>query len=135
MPDDKLKKENWMIKYLFNGTNDKHIFPYLYKVFLDDKMFTKATFELRQIHQQYKYHPQYLLTGYFGKVIIHIVLPIKKPKKKVYLQMPPILEIQKEKLDYEIEKIDLSDTENKKWDMSFKFSSNMKPTELKYSDN
>lgn len=37
--------------------------------------------------------------------------------------MPPILEILSERDVYDLEKIDLCDTENKKWDMSFSFNS------------
>ncbi len=119
MPDNKLNKEAWMIKYLFADSVDNHLFPYIYQVFLDDKIMAESVFELRQLYVQHKYHPQYLLTAYFGKSIIHIVLPIKKPKKKIYINMPPVTEILSSRENYDVEKIDLSDTFNKRWDMTF----------------
>ncbi|WP_157686652.1 HNH endonuclease [Nonlabens sp. Hel1_33_55] len=119
MPDKKLKKEQWMKHLLFSDNVTKQIFPCMYQIYTDQMIFPEPYFELKQLAVQHKYHPQYLLIAYFGKTMLEIVLPIKKPKNKIVVNMPPILEIQGVRKTYEVEKIDLSNNENKRWNMTF----------------
>jgi hypothetical protein len=126
MPEKVLKKENWMKNLLFKEEIDKQIFPCMFKIFTDDIIFPTPIFELKRLSVHHKYHPQYLLIAYFGKTIVEIILPIKKPKKKIVINMPPIIEIQSARQLYEVEKIDLCTTENAKWDMTFKIQTNSK---------
>ena len=114
-----LHKESWMKQPLFTEEVDKQIFPCMYQIFTDKIIFPTPIFELKRLTVHHKYHPQYLLIAYFGKTMVEIILPIKKPKKKIVINMPPILEIQSPRKRYEVEKIDLCNSENKKWDMTF----------------
>ena len=132
MPEEVLQKESWMKQHLFKEEIDKQLFPYMFKVFTDKIIFPKPIFELKRLAVHHKYHPQYLMIAYFGKTMIEIVLPIKKPKKKIVINMPPILEIQGARQHYEVEKIDLCDTENTKWDMTFTLQINNMSKDIKF---
>lgn len=119
MPNEILEKENWMINYLFQEDLDSKIFPIVYLIHLDDKEMLKPYFELYKHNNGNKYRPKYLLTAYFGKAIIHIILPIKKPKKKIYINLPSIHKILTPRNNYNIELLDLSKNINEKWNCTF----------------
>ncbi|RDK89214.1 HNH endonuclease [Marinirhabdus gelatinilytica] len=133
MPEEVLKKESWMKQHLFREEVDKQLFPCMYQIFTDEIIFPTPIFELKRLSVHHKYHPQYLLIAYFGKTMVEIILPIKKPKKKIVINMPPILEIQSVRQRYEVEKIDLCATENAKWDMTFNFQLKNKGKEVDFS--
>jgi len=121
MPDEILNKEDWMKEYLFKEEVDKHIFPYIFQIFTNKIIFPSPVFELKTLTAPRKFHPKYLLIAYFGKTVIEFILPIKKIRNRIVLNMPPVLEIQSPRPVYSIEKIDLSSNNNTKMDMYFDF--------------
>lgn len=126
MPDNILTHEKWMIEYLFKDKPDNKIFPIIYMIFMDDGVFKEPFFELRRYNGKFKYHPKYILDAYFGKAIIQIILPIDVPNENVFIQLPPITQIQSPRSEYQVEKVDLSSNNNEQRDWSFTLDFNTK---------
>ncbi|WP_421803951.1 HNH endonuclease [Flagellimonas sp.] len=128
MPDEILDAERWMVDYLFMKEVDHKIFPFIYLIFLENKIIQKPYFRLLRVRSPLPSHPKYMVLACFGKSLLQIVLPINDPKKEVVIHLPKFMPIVGPKETYEMEKIDLEDTMIEHRDWTFKLTvKKMKP--------
>lgn len=132
MPEEILLKEKWMTEQLTLKAPNKHDFPLLYNAFLDDKKFDEAYFELRQLSKPLKNYPSYIMTGYFGKVVLQFILPMGKPSKKLYVPVPPVVQLMTPRDEYHVEIIDLFNDDPNKFNVVFNFNKDGFPMDISH---